>query len=92
VLTGLTALLNEGAAGWPPAVPAAAAVDTGLLLRRFRMAAAWAGRCVPTALRAGNGESTATIELAGETGTVSLAVTVDPAVGQLQEADLLLRA
>jgi CubicO group peptidase (beta-lactamase class C family) len=92
VLTGLTALLNEGAAAWPPAVPAAAAVDTGLLLRQFRMAAAWAGRCVPTALRAGNGESTATIELAGETGTLSLAVTVDPAAGQLQEADLLLRA
>jgi CubicO group peptidase (beta-lactamase class C family) len=92
VLTGLVALLNDGATAWPPGVPAAAPVDTGLLLRQFRMAAAWAGHCVPAALRAGNGESTATIQLTGESGTLSLAVTVDPAAGHLQEADILLRA
>ncbi|MGE5135054.1 MAG: serine hydrolase domain-containing protein [Gemmatimonadota bacterium] len=90
LLETLISLLNEGAPGWPPGLAAAATVDTGLLLRQLRMAAAWAGRCAPGALRAGNGESTATIELAGEHATVSLAVAVDPASGLLQQADLLL--
>ena len=90
LLETLISLLNDGAPGWPPGLAAAATVDTGLLLRQLRMAAAWAGRCAPGALRAGNGESTATTELAGEHATVSLAVTVDPASGLLQQADLLL--
>lgn len=90
LLDTLTALLNEGAPGWPPEVPAAATLDTGVLLRQFRMAAAWAGRCRPGAVRAGNGESAATVELAGEHATLTLSVAVDPASGLLQQADLLL--
>lgn len=90
VLAALVTLLNENAPGWPAAAAAAASVDTGLLLRQFRMAAAWAGRCVPAALRAGNGETTATMELTGENADLVLSVAVDPAAGQLVQAELLL--
>ncbi len=90
LLAALTGLLNDGAPRWPAGIAVSAAVDTGLLLRQLRMAAAWAGRCVPGAVRAGNGESAATIELAGEHAALTLAVALDPVTGQLQQAELLL--
>jgi serine-type D-Ala-D-Ala carboxypeptidase/endopeptidase len=88
-LAALVSLLNEGAPGWPSALPASPAVDTGLLLRQFRMAAAWAGPCRPGAFRAGNGETAVTVELDGETARLILAVVADPA-GHLHQADLRL--
>lgn len=89
-LATLVQLLNDGAPEWPAAVEVAAGVDTARLLRQFRMAAAWAGRCVPTAIRAGNGETTATVELTGGTGVLSLAVAVGRVGGLLDQADILL--
>jgi len=90
VVTALIALLNGGAPDWPPALPVTGSVMTGVLLRQLRMAAAWAGPCRPGAFRAGNGETSTTVELDGETGRLLLTATVSPD-GQLRQADILIR-
>jgi CubicO group peptidase (beta-lactamase class C family) len=87
-LDALVALLNENAPAWPDAVPAAASVDTGLLLRQFRIAAALAGHCVPGAVRAGNGRTSVTVELRGETANLSLGLATGPE-GRLAHAEVL---
>jgi hypothetical protein len=89
VMEALVSLLNAGARDWPAALPVSGRVATGLLLRRLRMAGAWAGRCRPGAYRAGNGERSITVELDGETARLVLAVEVD-AAGHLRQADILL--
>jgi CubicO group peptidase (beta-lactamase class C family) len=89
LLATVVSLLNEGAPGWPPALPVSPEVDTGLLVRQFRMAAAWAGRCRPGAFRAGNGETACTVELDGEHARLALAIAADT-TGCLQQADILL--
>ena len=89
LLGSVIALLNAGGSQWPAGLPAAAALDTGLLLRQLRMAGAWAGRCRPGAFLSGNGDTTATVELTGETGSLALAVVADQA-GRLHQADLRL--
>jgi hypothetical protein len=53
------------------------------------MAAAWAGACRPGAYRAGDGATTATIELAGDFAPLLLAVTVG-ADGQVRAVDVML--
>ena len=89
VLASLISLLNDGARDWPPALPVSSGVDTAVLLRQFRMAGAWAGRCRPGAFRSGNGERSTTVELDGETARLVLAVVLD-AAGQLRQADVTL--
>ena len=89
MLASLVSLLNDGAPGWPSTLPVSSEVDTGLLLRQLRMAGAWAGRCRPGAFRAGNGETTSTVELDGEHARLVLAVVTD-LDGQLNQADILL--
>ncbi|HCU93030.1 MAG TPA: hypothetical protein DHU96_09955 [Actinobacteria bacterium] len=89
MLASLVSLLNDGAPGWPSTLPVSPAVDTGLLLRQLRMAGAWAGRCRPGAVRAGNGETAVTVELDGEHARLVLAVVTGPD-GQLNQADILL--
>jgi hypothetical protein len=64
-------------------------VDTGVLLRQLRMAAGWAGRCRPGAVLAGDGDTTVTVELDGETAGLVLAVAADVA-GRLRQADVAL--
>jgi serine-type D-Ala-D-Ala carboxypeptidase/endopeptidase len=88
-LESLISLLNDGALDWPSAIPVSGPVDTALLLRQFRMAAAWAGRCRPGAFRAGSGDQSTTVELEGATARLLLAVAVD-AAGHLRQADLML--
>ena len=56
---------------------------------RVCQAAAWAGACQPGAYRAGDGATTATIELAGDFAPLLLAVTVS-ADGQVQAVDVML--
>jgi CubicO group peptidase (beta-lactamase class C family) len=86
----LVSLLNAAVPEWPAGVTAAPDVDTGLLLRQLRMAAAWAGPCQLTGYTAGDGAASATAELAGATGTLSLSVTADPATGVLLQAEILV--
>jgi serine-type D-Ala-D-Ala carboxypeptidase/endopeptidase len=88
-LESLISLLNSGARDWPRALPVSGDVDTALLLRQFRMAGAWAGRCRPGVFRAGNGQTSTTVELDGEWARLVLAVVVGGA-GQLRQAEIVV--
>ena len=82
--------LNNGDAPWPAALPVAASADAALIARRLRMAAVWAGTCAAGAYRAGNGSAAAAVELVGEHATVTLSLLVNPATGELRQADVAL--
>ena len=87
-LQTLVAWLNGTDREWPKAIPVGETADTGLLARRLRMAATWAGECRPGAYRAGDGVASVAVELVGEHATVTLTLAVDPATGQLRQADV----
>jgi serine-type D-Ala-D-Ala carboxypeptidase/endopeptidase len=93
-LDTVTAWLNGwvtgGAAEWPAALPLSPEADAGLIARRLRMAAAWAGQVTPGAYRTGDGASSATVELSGQHATVLLSLLVSPATGALRQADVTL--
>jgi hypothetical protein len=89
VLDSLVSLLNSGAREWPRALPVSSDVDTALLLRQLQMAGAWAGRCRLGVFRAGNGETSTTVELDGERARLVLAVVAGGA-GQLRQAEIVL--
>jgi CubicO group peptidase (beta-lactamase class C family) len=82
----LVAALNDGAREWPPGLPAAAGTDH--ILRQLRLAAAWTGPCARGGWLAGDGSTTATIELIGPSGRAALSVEVDRAGLVLQRADV----
>jgi CubicO group peptidase (beta-lactamase class C family) len=90
VVTALLGFLNDPAPGWPAGVAVAHGLDTGVLARQFRMAAAWAGRCAAGAVAAGDGQGSVTVELDGEHARLLLAVAVDPVTGRLHQASLAL--
>jgi CubicO group peptidase (beta-lactamase class C family) len=90
LLDRVITLMNDGAAGWPSSLPAAGSLDTALLACRLRMAAAWSGRCRPGAYRAGDGDTSATVELDGELASLVLAIVIDQAECVLQQADIML--
>jgi CubicO group peptidase (beta-lactamase class C family) len=90
ILASLIALLNDGAGGWPASLPVSATVDTGLLMRKLMVAAAWTGHCRPGAFRSGNGETSVAVELDGKTARLVLEVAVDLAEHLLQQVDLTL--
>jgi CubicO group peptidase (beta-lactamase class C family) len=85
----LLAWLNGTDRDWPEAIPVAETVDVGLLARRLRMAAVWAGPCRLGAYRTGDGAASVAAELVGEHATLTLALIVDPASGTLRQADVL---
>jgi hypothetical protein len=89
-LATLLGWLNDGAADWPRNLPVSPEADAGLITRRLRMAATWAGRVVPGAYQAGDGGSSVTVELAGEHATITLALLVNPDTGELRQADVTL--
>ena len=80
--------LNSGKRDWPPSIPVADGVDAGLLARRLRMAAVWAGPCRVGAFKAGDGTASAAAELAGEHATITLTVVIDPDTRLLRLADV----
>ena len=89
-LATLVAWLNEGATAWPATLPVTASADAGLIARRLRMAAVWAGQLTPGAFQAGDGNSSVTVELTGEHATVTLAVLINSLTGELRQADVAL--
>ena len=80
--------LNDGDRDWPPSIPVADGVDTGLAARRLRMAALWVGRCRVGAVKAGDGTASVAAELAGEHATITLALVIDPETRLLRMADV----
>jgi hypothetical protein len=91
VRDGIVAWLNQADRDWPSSIPADATVDTHLLARRLRMAAAWAGTCRLGAYTAGDGSSSVTAELIGEHAALTLAIVVDLESGLLRQADIAPR-
>jgi CubicO group peptidase (beta-lactamase class C family) len=89
-LDRLVSLLNDGATEWPASPPAAPSLDTALLLRRLRTAAAWAGPCRVTGYRSGDGETSVTADLKGEFASLALTVVIVRPAGQLHQADIML--
>jgi CubicO group peptidase (beta-lactamase class C family) len=82
--------LNVGAGAWPAALPISGYADAGLIARRLRMAGVWAGSCTAGAYRAGDGSASTAVELVGEHGTIVLSLLVNPATGELRQADVAL--
>jgi CubicO group peptidase (beta-lactamase class C family) len=87
-LDAVLAWLNRNDPAWPPSIPVAGTVDAGLLARRLRMAAAWAGECRLGAFKAGDGIASVTVELVGAHAALTLVLVVDPASGLLRQADI----
>jgi hypothetical protein len=81
----LTAALGEGVPTWPPGLAADSALAVGPVVRRLRAAAAWAGPSRLDCYLAGNGETSSTVRLAGESGAVFLTVEIaDAGVRQVE--------
>ncbi len=80
--------LNDDGRDWPPSIPAADGVDTGMLARRLRVAAVWAGRCHVGAFKAGDGTASVAAELPGQHATITLALVIDPETRLLRMADV----
>jgi hypothetical protein len=89
-LATVTGWLNGGAAAWPASLPVAPEADGGLIARRLRMAAVWAGPVTAGAYQAGDGSASVTVELVGEHATVTLSLLVNTATGELRQADVAL--
>jgi CubicO group peptidase (beta-lactamase class C family) len=89
-LDRVVALLNDGPAEWPSSLPIAPSLDTALVMRRLRMAAAWAGRCRLAAYRSGDGETAATVDLQGESASLVLALVIGRPGGELHQAEIML--
>jgi len=89
-LAAVLAWLNGTDRDWPQAIPVVPTLDAGLLARRLRMAAAWAGPCRLGAYRAGDGVASVAVELAGEYATLTLTLIVDPISGLIRQSDLEL--
>jgi hypothetical protein len=89
-LATVTGWLNDGAATWPESLPVAPGADAGLIARRLRMAATWAGPVTTGAYQAGDGSTSVIVELAGEHATMTLSLLVNAATGELRQADVAL--
>jgi CubicO group peptidase (beta-lactamase class C family) len=89
-LTAVVDWLNGGALGWPSSLPVAQGADAGLIARRLRMAAAWAGPVTLGAHQAGDGAVSATVELVGEHAPMTLSLLVNAVTGELRQADAAL--
>jgi CubicO group peptidase (beta-lactamase class C family) len=87
-LESLLRWMNGGAVEWPSSLAVAASLDAGLLARRLRMAATWTGAAVAGPYRAGDGRASVSVDLAGEHATVILSLVVNPATGELRQADV----
>jgi CubicO group peptidase (beta-lactamase class C family) len=91
-LATVTEWLNapDGASPWPKSLPVAPEADAGLIARRLRMAATWAGRVTLGAYQAGDGAASVTAELVGEHAPITLSLLVNAATGELRQADVVL--
>ena len=89
-LAAVVEWLNSGAAAWPAALKVSPGADAGLIARRLRMAATWAGPVTRGAYQAGDGTASVTVELVGEHAMVTLSLLVNAATGELRQADVLL--
>jgi serine-type D-Ala-D-Ala carboxypeptidase/endopeptidase len=86
----ISASAADGWAGWPEQLKPADGLDADQVLRRLRVAGAWAGPSRIDCYLAGDGETSATVRLVGAAGDVILAVEVGAAHGELRRAEVSL--
>jgi hypothetical protein len=72
VLDLLIRLLGSSVTDWPAGLETADGLDMGAALRRLRLTAAWAGPCQLDCYQAGNGSTSATVLLSGQSGSAEL--------------------
>jgi CubicO group peptidase (beta-lactamase class C family) len=72
VLDLLIRSLGSSVIDWPTGLETADGLDTGAALRRLRLAAAWAGPSQLDCYLAGNGSTSATVLLSGQSGNAEL--------------------
>jgi hypothetical protein len=89
VVAALISIINGGDHGALASFPTAGSLNNGLLTRQLRMAGAWSGRIDAEATRAGDGDTSTTVQLDGENAHLTLSVVVDSS-GVLHQADVSL--
>jgi hypothetical protein len=88
-LAALVGVVTAEAGDWPEGLAVAGGLRTAELLRQLRMAAVWAGSCTLDSYLAGDGATTSTVRLAGDSGRVDLALEVG-GTGQLVRCAIAL--
>jgi hypothetical protein len=73
----IIAALNGRTPGFPSSIATAPALDRGKLTRLMRLAAAWAGTCQHAEVRAGDGETAATVKITGLSGGLTVSLKTD---------------
>ncbi|HUB40478.1 MAG TPA: serine hydrolase domain-containing protein [Streptosporangiaceae bacterium] len=91
VLDMLVSSLASNAVDWPAGLEAADGLDTGEVLRRLRLAAAWAGPCQLDSYLAGNGSTSTTVLLTGLSGNAELTADVGESGRALARLTVSLR-
>jgi hypothetical protein len=92
VLDLLISSLRSDAVAWPGGLEAAPGLDAGEVLRRLRLAAAWAGPCRLDSYLAGNGSNSATVLLTGPSGDAELTAEIGESGRALTRLTVSLRA
>jgi hypothetical protein len=83
------AVITAQAGDWPAGLAVAGGLRTDEVLRQLRMAAAWSGPCHLDSYLEGDGATSSTLRLIGESGRIELGVVVDGA-GQLVQCVIAL--
>jgi CubicO group peptidase (beta-lactamase class C family) len=91
VLDLLISSLGSNAVDWPAGLEAADGLDTGEVLRRLRLAAAWAGPCRLDSYLAGNGSTSATVLLTGSAESAELTAEIGESGRALTRLTVSLR-
>ena len=89
VLGAINASAAAGGDGWPGELTLADGLGADQVRRRLRVAAAWSGPSRIDAYQAGDGQTSATVRLAGATGDVVLAIEIGRG-DELRRADVSL--
>jgi CubicO group peptidase (beta-lactamase class C family) len=77
IVDEVIAALNDRSPAFPSSVATATSVDREKLDRLMRLASAWAGTCQHAEVRAGDGETAATVRITGRAGNLMLTLKTD---------------
>jgi CubicO group peptidase (beta-lactamase class C family) len=92
VLDLLIRSLGSTVTDWPAGLETSGGLDPAAALRRLRLAAAWAGPCEPDCYLAGNGSTSATVLLSGQSGNAELTAEIGESGPALTRLTISLRS